>query len=298
MITFVSENENTSIGKFCALTHFAFNASSRKNVYSKNEFKKILFEEIEKFADGGGKFVSFDVFDTVLLRNEKSEIRRFYEISDLFSKAIADGYGNSCNAESVLFARYVSTKNSYSYSKQVRGCREGRLEEIHLGIVRMLNVPDEFSEKLTEIELDYEIRNVEPNPFVRPTLDLCEKLGLGVVLISDMYMGGAHIHKLLNSHFPGAFQFQQIYSSGDLKISKRSGHLFDHVVSMIGVSTSEMLHFGDNELTDVQCARERGLQTIYLPHSDSEYDAIKLDELTTVNSLLNSGLDLKIIVPY
>lgn len=298
MFNLISENENTSIGNFGSLTHLAFNASSRKETFATTDFKNKLIEQIDSFLDGGGKLVSFDVFDTVLLRNKKSEIRRFYEISDLFSKAIVETFGKVCDAEGVLFARYVSTKNSYGYSKPVQGCREGQIEEIHLGIARMLNIADEFSKKFTEIELDYERRNVEANPAIQPVLDLCESLGLGVVLISDMYMGRSHILSLLDTHFPESFQDRQIFSSGDLKISKRSGHLFDHVVSQMGVSPADILHMGDNLVTDYNCARARGVQAIYLPHSDSEYDAINADELNTINTLLELDINLKSIIPF
>lgn len=293
MLLTVRESDNTRICYGAKLTLQAFGASRRTTLFADLTFQRDLTSLVDEFARGGGRLLSLDVFDTVLLRNEKSEIRRFYEMAGRFVARACTDQGSCCEAKGVLVARLLCADIAYRFGTSVAGCREGELEEIHLGMVRALGLPEALAAEFTRIELDYEVENLEPNPAIVPMLGAARDAGLDVVLISDMYMGSRHILKLLDAHFPGTFGSAQVYSSGDLKVSKRSGLLFDHVASCRKVAPQQALHVGDNLESDYKRARGAGWQALYWPHSEKEHAAIERDEKAMVDELLRAGVDVR-----
>ena len=296
MLSFTRHSDNTSIARFGELTLKCFSAKRRLDLFESEEFRDSLSMELDRFAECGGKLLSLDVFDTVLLRNEKSDIRRFYEMAELFAADARNQCGARHDATGFLYARITSTKNSYRFSRPVKGCREGSLEEIHLGIARMLGLPPEFAKRMTRIELEYERENLMANPALGPMLEAAKRHDIGVVLISDMYMGREHISTLLETQFPGLFHHMRIFSSSDLKISKRSGFLFDHVIDELRGNPDRAMHIGDNLLTDYLSPRKQGWNAVYLPHTDSEHQSIDLDEKCLHAELIAQGFDLKALL--
>lgn len=296
MLITINQSETGSISYFDDFAHSLFSSNSRNEVFSSRQFQNKLIERVELFIANGGNIISFDVFDTILLRNEKSELRRFYEMADLFSEEIKIKLDIECDALSVFYARLLSTKNSYRFSASVKGCREGKLDDIHKGIVRMLGLPESFAQVLTDIEIKYETNNLSLNPAISSLLAAISETGAELVLISDMYMGKKHISQLLDFHLPGYFHHRQIFSSGDLTISKRSCLLFDHVANELRVDPINALHIGDNPESDYICARKCGWQAIYLPHTDRELENIDFDEKKLYNEFIALGVDLKTLL--
>lgn len=216
---------------------------------------------IVNFANEGGKLLSFDVFDTVLLRNQKSEIRRFYEMAKLFASAASAEFDIQPDAVGALFARLASTRNSYRFSSPVEGCREGRLEEIHLG--RSYAEPSRQLFKCA-YKVGTRLRTAEslPNPLIQAMLGAADDAGLQVVLISDMYMGKLHIADFLRPTFLAAFMCARFSPVVIIRSARLSGRLFRHVAKECRIDPTLCLHVGDNLTTDYLCARKQGWQAL------------------------------------
>jgi FMN phosphatase YigB (HAD superfamily) len=294
MFTVIEQTKQRTVFHGGELTRAALEATGRAQLYQTPDFLSSLTEEIEDTIQRENiELLSLDVFDTALLRNRKSEVRRFYEMSELTAALMAEKLGLEALPLDIFVARIQATKLCYRFSKPVRGCREGTLREIHEGVCRLVGAPREFAEQTIEVELGYEMRNLSPNPIVHALVNLAAPLALPIVFLSDMYIGREHIARLIENHFPSYFHPSDIYSSGDLKISKRSGLLFDHVAQERKVKPGRALHIGDNFLVDYLPARQRGWHALHLPHADTELDEINKDERTLYEKLEATGLVMK-----
>jgi FMN phosphatase YigB (HAD superfamily) len=117
----------------------------------------------------------------------------------------------------------------------------------------------EIAELLRESMTNYELASCIANPELIPLLNELVNRKLKLYYISDMYLGGACVGKILKhvglDHF-----FVKGYVSGDLALLKRSGLLFKHVIKELGHSS--MLHIGDNPISDGKKAVDLGIDAI------------------------------------
>ena len=290
--------ENTAIEFLGEISLQCIAASSRAALYEEKAFRECILGELSHFVNSGGELVSFDVFDTVLLRNTKCETRRFLEIAERCSSLVYSHTGRSIEPAVMLIARLGATEISYRLSQPVRGCREGSLNEIHLGVARRLNLPDELAKQFVAEEVRYEMETLTLNPWFRSAAKMIQTSGLKITFISDMYMSGKDIAELIDGKASTDFGPNSVYSSGDLKISKKSGLLYDYVAQRFGVETGRAFHLGDNIETDYRCARSRGWTALYLPHTVSEKEAIARDEQLVLTEIEDKGFDLKLLADH
>jgi len=212
------------------------------------------------------KLYSFDVFDTLLLRNDKSEPYRFYEIAG----KVAEFFNKKCfdvSQNDVFISRYIATESTYRFSKKVQQCREGSLEEIYQNICSMLNIDMKLWKEALKLEIEYEKENVQFNHELWESIKKeAKKSNAKMVLISDIYIQSKYIEMLLTYHKKDFFEeCDKLYSSADYTVSKASGHLFDIVCEDYGIEASECLHMGDNIITDFKNPKKRGWNVKYIP---------------------------------
>ncbi|MBU1060713.1 MAG: hypothetical protein KJ804_20620 [Proteobacteria bacterium] len=85
-------------------------------------------------------------------------------------------------------------------------------------------------------------------------------------IVSDFYMSADKVRTIFQAHsFP--FPIDSFFLSCDSKLNKRSGRLFQHVCSTLGIEPGSLLHIGDNQFADVEMAAKSGLKTKYFAGS-------------------------------
>ncbi len=85
-------------------------------------------------------------------------------------------------------------------------------------------------------------------------------------IVSDFYMSADKVRTIFQAHsFP--FSVDTFFLSCDSKLNKRSGRLFQHVCTTLGIEPGTLLHIGDNQLADVEMAARSGLKTKYFTGS-------------------------------
>lgn len=212
------------------------------------------------------KLYSFDVFDTLLLRNEKSEPFRFYEIAGAVAEFFNQN-GYKLTQNDVLLARYLATESTYRLSDKVKGCREGSIEDIYKSICSMLNVDSSLWEEALKEEVEYEKKNVSFNYTLWDEIkEKARSNDAKMILISDIYLQSKYIQELLVDHKPNFFdECDRLYSSADYIVSKASGHLFDIAKDDFKLDESECLHMGDNIVTDFKNPKKRGWNADFIP---------------------------------
>ena len=209
--------------------------------------------------------ISFDVFDTVLLRGIKPEIARFRDIGRLQAAALAR-QGHDRTAQEVFFARLYAHRVEYLTAPDVGGGREGRLDHIVGHMTRLLALPPEEAAVLSEAELAYEISAVRQNRCLLATIRTARDLGKRVIAVSDMYLSASDIVRMLDCHLgPGCFD--AVYVSSEFGCTKHAGSLYPLVAAAEGCDPKRILHVGDNFQADGESALRYGFQAVVLPRS-------------------------------
>lgn len=214
--------------------------------------------EIKKtIADKGIESVSFDIFDTLL-------VRPFYTPADLFELLDAQVAELLGTIDRIDFRKH---RMEAEHIARRRFAGEGRedvtLDEIYQVLGELLDFPRETSELIKSWEIEQELRFCRPRKFARELFDLAVSSGKRVVIASDMYLPFEVVEKLLEQN--GYEGYEKLFLSSVLGCTKATGRMYDYMARDLGVEPKAILHIGDNETADVRRAKEKGFKTIYLP---------------------------------
>ena len=174
------------------------------------------------------KIISFDVFDTLIIRDVLFP-------TDVFNNLSLDPTFKSKRIEAEKRARAESGKEDIT------------LEEIYK--VLMPTASDEELRVAIEREINAELKACKAN---KPALDFFNKVresGKRIIIISDMYLDCSTISTLLQNcgyNLNGV----NVYVSSEYALTKRTGNLFKKVLELERVKSNEVLHIGDNLRSD------------------------------------------------
>ena len=189
--------------------------------------------------------ISFDIFDTLLLRR----VARPVDVFALLEKELAiPGFAGR---------REEAERSARRRKLEQCGHSEIGLEEIYAQAPLRLELP---AEMLMAAELKKEKECCRANP---PLLSLTERLlatGKKVVLISDMYLHEREIRALIeNCGYAG---LENIFVSCDCQAGKYDGRLFRLVWERLG-GELQMVHVGDSFHSDLLMAEKAGIKAFH-----------------------------------
>lgn len=194
---------------------------------------------------------SYDVFDTIITRITNEPIGVFDLLQDWIEKKYGKvGYGNNfskirCDAEKYAYRLYGSKTDIYM---------------IYELVSRMNGVNEKVAQGIMQAELDIEYRcSIPIEKTIKEITKLVER-GERVVLISDMYMSGTNIRKLLTKH-SAVFENIPIYVSNEIGATKNEGLIYKYVKERENVEYNEWIHCGDNVRSDIIIPGLLGIKT-------------------------------------
>jgi len=236
------------------------------------------------------KVVSFDIFDTLLLR----PVTHPQEVWRLVGKAA----GISFFRDKRRIAE-EHTRRTLHYPQE-----DCTLAEIYQTYSRLFSCPESEIKKLTKLEMDIERTLLYPRRAIQCIYHEIKRAGKEIILTSDMYLPSAFIIEVLEKN--GYTGFAKLYLSEQEQINKNSGKLYGRVISdynLRGIAASQILHIGDNYQTDIKNAESAGLKTAYVkrtidscnenPHLEA-YHALshtQLDNSFMLGLLINTLFD-------
>lgn len=192
-------------------------------------------------ADESVRVVSFDIFDTLIVRPYARPTDLFRHIEQAED---APGFRN----ERVAAERRCRRREDDSPG-------EVTFDEIYGHI-------DPKYRHLKDIELRYE-RNVLPYLPVVDVLNRMVSEGRRVVLVSDMYLPSSVIEGVLESC--GIHGYERLYVSCEHGVNKHRGGLFRKVLDDLKIQPNELLHIGDNPRGDGSIPKSMGIRTHQVP---------------------------------
>lgn len=183
--------------------------------------------------------ISFDIFDTLLLR-------AYAKPDDLFR-----------HVEMLSGEEDFAPKRGYAY-EIARGRNPERNEITFDQIYEVLGPRFDYVKKQ---ELEMEESVLTANPEMLEIFDYAKAKGKKIIIISDMYLSGDFLDKVLQNK--GYIGYDKLYVSADINKTKRSGELYKHVLEDLSIAPDKMIHIGDNHGVDCVVASHLGISSFY-----------------------------------
>ena len=225
--------------------------------------------------------VSFDIFDTLLLRNVQRPVDIFKILESIVEKKynINDFFEMRVNSE--MNSR--TEKNNY----------ETTLDEIY----KKMPIKDKtVKEEIKKLELKLESDFLIANPFMQKVYNYCLKNNKKVVCISDMYLPLSFLETILNKN---GYKKVKIYLSCVHQKHKGNGTLYEEVYNTEKFDKTKWIHIGDNYECDYVQAINFGISAHHYPKVLDRSDVC--GEMTSIastiinairNNTANNGLEL------
>lgn len=196
--------------------------------------------------------VSFDIFDTAILRAVMHPVDVFLQVALEYGLADPAGFSRQ---------RIAAEKEARDRAWRACGATEITLANIYEVLAEIAGFDSEESASVLATERQVERRQCRRNPAIGDFFDAAQRQGKRVGFISDMYLDEALIREILAD--AGYVDYDFFYLSCQQGLTKATGKLFALALADFGVSAAQVLHVGDNREADVKRAQAAGMQSIY-----------------------------------
>lgn len=207
------------------------------------------------------RVVSCDVFDTLLLRDHRSEGRRFRDIAALAARRLAAEHGIVRHPAAIWTIRLEVQRHAYRALDLARPTGDVRFADMVEAMAHLLGLEGPAAAILHEAEVAVERAQLTANGPLLAWLAGEARAGTRVIAVSDIYHEAATVAQLLAALCP-RHPVAHVYTSADHDATKRTGALFGTVLAAEGVAPGEVLHIGDDARADVAMPRALGLRTL------------------------------------
>lgn len=202
------------------------------------------------------RVVSFDVFDTLLVRPVLEPVDLFHFIAGKAERAglIAGFKGVRIQAEKD--ARIVMKMHDPL-------CEEPTLEAIYEALVERTGISKKQCDVLKKLELETEFDLMRAR---KPALELFRyalQKGKKVIAASDSYFSPEFIRQKLNN--TGFEEVERLYVSSDIGRTKATGNLYQVILDDLAVEPQHIVHIGDNMNSDLKRPEALGMRAVHIP---------------------------------
>lgn len=216
--------------------------------------------------------ISFDVFDTLIFRP-------FSKPSDLFFMV----------GEKLQYLDFERIRVEMEWKAREDNIKTGghgeiTLSQIYNYIETYVGIP---KEKGMALEIETELAYCFPNPYMQELLKELKKYGKEIIAISDMYLPGSVIRTMLDQC--GFQEIKDIYVSCELGKSKNEGSLFTLVKEIYGVY-KKFFHIGDNQISDIKRAKEKGFATEYYKNVNEAGKPYRIEDMAAISGSMYRGI--------
>ena len=193
---------------------------------------------------------SFDIFDTVLLRKCGKPTNIFYLLAHRLYP------GDEGKRECFITWRQNAERNASHHTKG----RETTIADIYTN-----NGEENFHEytrkELIDAEKQIEGENLIANPAIKATIEQCRAAGKEICFISDMYLDSEFLASVLRRE-GCLLNDEKVFVSCEAGARKSTGTLYDKVREQL--SPTQWEHYGDNAVSDIKKAKEKGIKAHYV----------------------------------
>jgi FMN phosphatase YigB (HAD superfamily) len=216
------------------------------------------------------RVLSLDVFDTLLWRRAPEPV----DVFPMVARGLAEQGLLPPTVTPRLFQRLRIAAEARARAKRDAGGKgvEVALRDIYAELPRFV-VRDASPDVLAEAELAVEREVLMPDLDVLELVRAAHSLGKQAIAVSDTYLSAAELRSLLDPSFAGDAALDRVYSSSDHGVGKTSG-MFELVLKELGLAPRQLVHVGDNELSDVEPASRLGIPAVHFERFTPYLEAV------------------------
>ncbi|MEP6781991.1 MAG: hypothetical protein ABJC26_18980 [Gemmatimonadaceae bacterium] len=204
------------------------------------------------------KVVSFDVFDTAIVRKVAAPRDVF-----LFLANHAPFAGNG-SSQHFAALRQQAEGIARRRIHAATGSGEANLNEIHTDLAALAGFDVSLVPQMVTAEQSIELSLCMAHPFLQLMYRRAHAMGKSVWFVSDTYHDAAFLRQLLAI---GGYNnpADRVVSSCELRCSKGSGKLLPKLLAESGLSRAEFVHIGDNARSDFVLPNNAGINGVWHP---------------------------------
>jgi len=221
------------------------------------------------------KVISFDIFDTLIQRPcifpedifilLNNKVKAILHNNDINFNTIRKDIERKVKEEKYIEDREITFDDIYNYINKKYKIDYKKINEI----------------KNEELKLELTINN--SRKIIKERLySLAIKTGKKIICISDMYHNADFLNKLL---LQNKYKVDKIYVSSEINKRKDKGDLFDYVLSEEKIRPYELLHIGDNKISDFEIPIKKGIVAFHIPKSQDVFYEQKGKEYKIWNNI-------------
>lgn len=233
-----------------------------KRLHALSEVIKLDFSNID--------YISFDLFDTLVFRRPAPFWVPMSQ-TGLYAAMLLNSKGYSISPERFNNLRNVFIAEDYENNIYSGMDEEYSFDRIIKKIITSVcdaKDVDHIAEKIIENELEREMLCLELDEEIFSVVKYLKENGKKVILTSDMYFSEIEIRKILQNKKIDKL-FDSIYVSSEIGYTKKSGRLYQYVLSKENIDSHSMVHIGDNLYSDVKAAKKNGIVSYWY---DKKYE--------------------------
>lgn len=212
------------------------------------------------------RVVSFDVFDTLLVRKVATPRDVFLHLATPTPFA---AWG--IDSEKLAQLRQQAENEARRRGVVARGSGEVTLREIHAVLAELLSRPATDVPAMVQAEQLIERALCVAHPHLRTHFERAVRDGKIVWCVSDTYHDATFLAELLTG-CGFVLEGVQVTSSADLRMAKGEGRLLQKLASDAGVSPADVLHLGDHPQSDAAIPLQQGFMAVWHPWAASRHE--------------------------
>ncbi len=211
------------------------------------------------------RVVSFDVFDTLLVRKVAAP-------RDVFLHLATPAPFAAWSLEPVVLAQHRQEAENDARRRGMiaRGSMEVTLQEIHAVLAERLRRPASDIPAMVRAEQLVERALCVAHPHLREVFDRAVHDGKVIWCVSDTYHDATFLRELL-SECGYAVQGVDVVSSADLRASKGEGKLLRQLAAAADLAADAVLHIGDHPRADFAIPAQQGFLAVLHPWAASHH---------------------------
>ena len=262
---------------FEALREFAGNFRNKdRSKYTSTIRLVPSFQELLPTVDA----VSFDIFDTALLRYVEHPIDVFFHLAQ------HSAFRSHHFAKSIIRQRIEAEGTARKMVFSLSGSSEVNLLEIYQVFCDLNGVAREHADEFVAAEEQIELDLCFACRPIQRLAEAAASTGKRVLFVSDTYHTADFLLRLLRN-IGYKVEAKDIFASSAARKSKQSGDLFPEVLATVGIAPERLLHLGDHPISDYAKALSAGVSAILHPHKASR----ETSNLLSLTSADGKGCD-------
>lgn len=218
----------------------------------------------EQIGKGEEKYISFDIFDTLILRP-------FYQPEDLFE--LLNPRFRQLTGSQTTFSGLRKTGEQLARQAHGRSHPEHQditLSEIYRFIGEHYQLPEGVAEQMQQLEIQLELSFCEVRKAGKALFDMAKAAGKKVLLVTDMYLEQPTIEAILEKN--GFTGYERLYVSCRERKLKYNGDLFRCVLWDYPDAAGSVIHIGDTWTSDIEGSAKADMRSLFLPKTRESFE--------------------------